>query len=220
MGGLLFLAFNNPNKADFEEINARTINLVEKDGRIRLVIANTKRSPGAVINDRLLYESGGRPGMIFFNEDGDECGGLIYSVRKIDGKYRASGILTFDRYDQDQVVGLQYSESEGKYVKARLTIWDRPETPITDFVDKKTAVDKLEGEKKIKALEEFRAAIKRGDFGSMRLFLGSRNKTSMVVLKDTQNRDRLKLYVDPDGKSALILLDENGDIIYRIPPEQ
>ena len=49
----------------FEEIDVERINVVEKDGRVRLVLANSARSPGAVSRGQLITRAGGRPGLIF-----------------------------------------------------------------------------------------------------------------------------------------------------------
>lgn len=217
---IFFVAFKKNSKPSFEEIDVERINIVEKDGKVRLVISNSERSPGAIINGRLLYEGGGRPGMIFFNAEGDECGGLTYNSGKKDNKYHAYGGLTFDRHDQDQVVGIRYSENQGKLVKSGLTVWDRPDTPITEILDRKQVIEKMEGEEKEKALEEFQKAIKRGEYGAVRLFCGSKNESAILSLKDSQSRDRLRLSVDPSGTPRLEFLDQNGEVIFNLPPEE
>jgi hypothetical protein len=219
-GALLFLAFTKDSKPSFAEIDVERINIVEKDGSFRLVISNKERSPGAIVNGRLLYKGGGRPGMIFFNSEGDECGGLTYNSGKKDGKYSAFGGITFDRYDQDQAVGLQYSEHQGKQVRAGLTIWDRPDTPITEIADKMEAIEKMQGEEKEKASKEFQEAAKRGEFGAVRLFAGSLNETATVSLKDSQSRDRLRLCVDSSGAAKLEFLNEKGEVIFSLPPKE
>ena len=46
--------------------------------------------------------------MIFFNDEGTENGGLTFSgQRGPDGRYRASTGMSFDQFDQDQVVVLR-----------------------------------------------------------------------------------------------------------------
>ena len=53
-----------------------------------------------------------------------EVGGLLYGARlRPDGASTPS--LTFDQYNQDQVVGVQYADtSEGRAYG--LNVWDRP----------------------------------------------------------------------------------------------
>ncbi len=69
-------------KPHFEEISVERINLVERDGRVRLVIANEARSPAVVLSGKTLSKPGGRAGMIFYNDEGDESGGLIFRRTK------------------------------------------------------------------------------------------------------------------------------------------
>ena len=61
-------------KQKFEEIDVERINIVEKDGRLRMVISNAQRQhPGSVDGKIIPRENGRSAGMIFFNERGDEC---------------------------------------------------------------------------------------------------------------------------------------------------
>jgi hypothetical protein len=45
------------------------------------------------------------------NEKGDECGGLGFSGDQKDGAASAGTLLAFERFRQDQTIGIQYSES-------------------------------------------------------------------------------------------------------------
>ena len=67
------------------------------------------------------------PGITFYNEKGDECGGLIYtSKEEADGKYVAGSLLALDKYNGDQVMGMQYEEAGNKRVVG-LHVWDQPD---------------------------------------------------------------------------------------------
>ena len=53
----------------FSEIDVERINVVEPDGKLRMVISNRPRSIGPVYKGRPFgYEGGSRPGMILFND--------------------------------------------------------------------------------------------------------------------------------------------------------
>src|SRR5690349_20445636 len=79
----------------FDEITVGRINVVEPDGRLKLVIANSARQAQSVVDGVVLAPNRTRPaGMIFFNDEGDEVGGLIFSGRKGDSGPDASGSLT------------------------------------------------------------------------------------------------------------------------------
>src|SRR5262245_6238639 len=66
-----------PQKQKFTEIDVERINIVEPDGNLRMVIANRPRSIGPIYKGKPFgYPGGTRPGIIFFNDEGTENGGL------------------------------------------------------------------------------------------------------------------------------------------------
>ena len=122
-----------PQKQKFGEIDVERINIVEPDGKLRLVISNRPRSIGPIYKGKPFgYKGGSRPGIIFFNDEGTENGGLtLTGKRGPDGKYRASTHMSFDQFDQDQIVVLNYSDENGNR-QAGLTFSDRTDKPIID----------------------------------------------------------------------------------------
>ena len=97
-------------KQKFGEIDVERINVVEKDGSTRLVISNRERSPGPIQRGKPFgYPVGGRAGMIFYNDEGTEDGGLIFNGKKENGQTHAVGSLTFDQYEQDQTIAFNTS---------------------------------------------------------------------------------------------------------------
>ena len=55
-------------KQKFEEIDVERINIVEKDGKLRMVISNEARQHPGIANGKVIERKGPRPpGMIFFN---------------------------------------------------------------------------------------------------------------------------------------------------------
>ena len=68
--------------AKFTEIDVERINVVEPDGKYRLVISNRPRSIGAVYKMQSFgYAGGNRPGLIWFNDEGTENGGMTFTGR-------------------------------------------------------------------------------------------------------------------------------------------
>ena len=66
----------------FEQINVERINLVEPDGTLRLVISNKALAPGIIIKGKEHpHPDRKSAGMIFFNDEGTENGGLIFGVK-------------------------------------------------------------------------------------------------------------------------------------------
>src|SRR5687768_8856401 len=108
-GTLLIAAFRQQEqKQRFGEIDVERINIVEPDGKLRMVISNRPRSIGPIYKGKPFgYAGGTRPGIIFFNDEGTENGGLTMTGRKNpDGTYASSLHMSFDQFNQDQVVVL------------------------------------------------------------------------------------------------------------------
>src|SRR5215813_15066483 len=115
-------------KTKFTEIDVERINIVEKDGKLKMVISNGERQHPGVVDGKTLSRTR-PPGLLFFNEKGDECGGLSFDGNQKDGAANAGALLAFDRFRQDQTVGIPYGESKGQYF-AGLRVWDRPDTSL------------------------------------------------------------------------------------------
>ena len=207
----------------FDVIDVERINVVEPDGKLRMTISNKERVPDPVINGKTY--TGARKGsksagIIFFNDDGDECGGLAYSGNAPGGLADAGGALLFDQFHQDQTVGIMYSQS-GDRRTAGLHVWDRPLTPASVVIDRMQAIDRMpDGPEKQKALDEIKQEVARGDLGMHRLFVGNNGDGSTgVTIADRQGKQRVALLVDQKNAAHLQFLDESGKVIYSIPPE-
>ena len=71
--------------AKFKEIDVERINVVEPDGKYRLVLSNRPRSIGPIYKGKPFgYPGGGRPGMIWFNDEGTENGGFGFTGSRCD----------------------------------------------------------------------------------------------------------------------------------------
>ncbi len=122
---LAFMQWRLPVRVD--EIDVERINIVEKDGTLKMVISNATRQHPGLIDGKSVPARQRPAGIIFFNDVGDECGGLVY-----EGAQKAAN-LTFsvDQYKNDQVMQLQYDEGLTGPHRSRaygLRLWDRPET--------------------------------------------------------------------------------------------
>src|SRR5215467_13940003 len=66
-------------KTTFEEITVQRINIVEPDGTLRMVISDKTRFPGIILKGQEHpHPSRKTAGMLFFNDEGTENGGLIF----------------------------------------------------------------------------------------------------------------------------------------------
>jgi hypothetical protein len=219
--GVLFLsgfAQQAEQKTKFGEIDVERVNVVEKDGKLDLVISNSDRMPPAIINGKTFPSNGGGhrgPGLLFYNGKGDEDGGLAFSSHtQPNGQYSASGQLMFDQYNNDQAVGIQYSDNNGKRT-AGLRVWDRSDTPLDVVMDKLKGLEGPARDAELKKLAEANM------IGAYRVFVGKLpDKSAQVILSDEKGRPRLNMSVDAAGVAKLVFLDENGKPTYSLPPDK
>jgi hypothetical protein len=200
-----------PRKAAFTEIDVQRINVREPDGTLRMTISNQALSPGLIIKGHEHpHPNRKTAGMLFFNEEGSENGGLIFDGREKDGRRSNGGSLTFDRYHQDQTIQI-VSNEDGPDRNAGLIVTDRPDGPM-DF----SAMDKV----RAAAEPERSALIKSANFGgSQRAFLGRANDgVSQLSLRDAQGRKRLVLAVAPEGEASIQFLDAEGKVVRTVTP--
>jgi hypothetical protein len=190
----------------FGTIDVQRINVREPDGTLRLVISDHALIPGIVVRDK-EFPHPNRPeaGMIFFNDEGIENGGLVFDGGIKDGKPTNGGSLTFDRYMQDQTLQLISTEN-GKDRRAGVAITDRPDQPL-DIAAGFRIRNMPAGAARETAIAQ------AGASRAQRAWLGrSENGEVALILSDPQGRPRLKLGVGNDGEPSVALLDASGKI--------
>ena len=215
---LILLAFAGfAQRPQFREIDVQRINVVEPNGTTRMVISNKTRAPDAVLGGKTFKRQGGNSaGLIFYNEEGDEDGGLVFSGATRNGRYEAGEALLFDQYHQDQVVGIQYSDDNGSR-SAGLQVWDRSDIPAAETLERGQAIARMpEGPEKIAARERLRAS--GAWHAPVRVFVGrDRSKSAVVDLTDPTGSTRARLLVDSLGAARLEFLDASGRVVYVVP---
>lgn len=201
-------------KQKFEEIDVERINIVEKDGKLRMVISNQERQHPGIVNGKIIKRDGPRPpGMIFFNHLGDEMGGFIFGDNGGKGHF---GSLTWDKVRNDQTMGFRYLESDNGTYQSGLEMWQQPNIPSDVMLAKYEAASKIADETKRKAA--IQAMIDNNELTTNRLFFGKRRDNSMMLLmSDIKGRPRIRMQVAPDGTPKLDFLDEAGKVIYSLP---
>ena len=197
------------------EINVERINVVDASGTLRMVIANKDRMHPGVLDGKTIDRPRPVAGMIFFNDEGDEVGGLTYTGQDRNGVRSANAGLMFDQLKQDQTIGFSYSEGNGRRT-AGFQVWDRPETRLSELIDQLNTANKItDRAERDKALAAIRAAAPPAP---RRLFIGKNaDRASVVALADAQGRTRLTLTVDPTGNPRVEILDEAGKVVARLP---
>ena len=76
---LLVTAALRPKLSRFEEIDVQRINLREPDGTLRMTIFSAARAPGMIVKGHeYRHPTRQSAGLLFFNDEGTENGGLIF----------------------------------------------------------------------------------------------------------------------------------------------
>jgi hypothetical protein len=213
----------SPRKVtNFDEINVHRINVVEPDGKPRVIISNRKSMAGIYwAGKEYRHATRDNGGFLFFNDDGTEVGGMIFSNRKQGEHYSASSSLLFDHYNQQEALGLVYGEEDGKR-EAGLRVWDQPKEslfPLVEMNDKMARAATDEERAKIKKEMEAKVKTMTGPFFGERLFAGKQLGSSVLKLNDGKGRTRLVLKVSESGEPSVEFLDEAGKVRKRITPE-
>jgi len=215
----LFTGAAKSRKTSFEEIDVQRINVVEPDGTVKLVLSSKALFPG------ILYKGKEYPhpnrktaGILFFNDEGTENGGLIYGGAKdANGKVSSYGHLSFDQYDQDQVFTIDASEEQGNR-SVRLSVWDRPDYSIAELLALQDRIKNMSEDQQKAESSKF---FSQHESAHPRLFLGKSDNGSVSLrLNDKQGRERLILEVAPDGSPVVRFLDQNGQETGRLPIEK
>jgi hypothetical protein len=219
-----FFIFNMYRKSQnltVEQLTAKRINIIEPNGQPRLVLSNMEKSPENLAYGKPYGIPGGnRPGIIFYNDDATECGGLVFTGRKdSSGKYFASGHFSFDQYNQNQVLYFQYLDDNGER-KTGLYVDDWHNSPdFPDFRNQYKATEKLpaspERDAKLKQLLE---PDNEDPAYAHRVFIGKdSDKSALINLADERGKTRIQLKVDSTGAAKINFLDSAGKVVYSLP---
>jgi hypothetical protein len=207
---MVFLFFQQSHgKEHFKEIDVERINVVESNGALRMVISNQKRQHPGAMGGKMLVARERSAGMIFFNDEGDECGGLIY-----DGSQKQSSMVySVDQYKNDQIMQLQYSQdsSSGKPVRSYgLKMWDRSdELPLGSLIRLNDSLQNLHNTSIQK--DYLQKLQSEGLLGIQRLFLGKTPAGEVgLFIKDDKGRLRLNIGLGSTNNIILQMLDTNG----------
>jgi hypothetical protein len=208
----------------FKTINVERINIVEPDGTVKMVITNANDFPtgSEAVNGRIVNKTRKkRSGMLFFNEEGMESGGLIYDGRK-DGEGHSSGLsLTYDQYDGDQVMQLittDAAKGDKRSVSSALVFNDRPEKETqlktAEIMDElENITDSAERRKKYMAYRE------QGFLGGApRVMLGkTRSENNGLFLFAKDGSPRAMFYVDNNDEVKFDIYNAKGEVVHSLP---
>src|SRR5690625_4394 len=216
LAAVLLTGAKSERSASFETLDVERINLREPDGRLRMVMTSSARFPGVIIRGEEHEHPHGRDqaGMLFFNDEETEQGGLIFAGRKNDDGNVESGLsLTFDRYEQDQQLQLLGMDYHGQAF-AGMMVNDRPERSIVEDLKEAGALEAMPDDERAALMKKRQA---ENYYGAPRYYAGkSDDSNSIVQLSDASGTPRLSLVVTPDGDASISFLDDKGEVVRTI----
>jgi len=212
--GYLFLSDRNSSK----ELVLEKLTIVESDGTRSLIIANSEKLPGSIIGEH-RGDSRGAPGMLFYNHKGNETGGLIFDSFKEDSTYYNYQHLSFDQFDNDQVIALTNNESNGFHRKGLMINQLPYDKNLYDFF---RSVDSILLANPNLTREQARRKMvginySKGRGMIQRLFVGSENGKSKIQMNDTKGTVRIEMGIDPTTeKGFIVFYNSEGNEVNRI----
>lgn len=224
MTALLLFAFKTNENQKFGTIDVERINIVEADGTVKMIITNVAQFPNGetIINDKPINKNRKkRSGMLYFNEDGLECGGLIYDGAKNENGHSSGLSLTYDRYDGDQVMQLLTSDTEigdKRNVSSALMFSDRTANASREETNKIfAALDSIK-DKKLRR-QKYREYSDQGLIGGTpRILLGkTRGKKNGLFLFGNNGKPKAQFYVDKNNNVKLEVYDDEGNVTNSWP---
>jgi hypothetical protein len=224
MAVVLLFAFKTNENQKFGTIDVERINIVEADGTVKMIITNVEQFPNGEtkINDMATNKNRKkRSGMLYFNEDGLECGGLIYDGAKNEKGHSSGLSLTYDRYDGDQVMQLLTTDEERgdeRRVSSVLMFSDRTANVSREEHDKIMAeIDSIK-DKKLRR-KKYREYADQGLIGGTpRIMLGKTgSQNNGLFLFGDNGKTKAMFYVDKSNNVKLEVYDDKGNVTNSWP---
>lgn len=192
-----------------KELNVERINIREADGTIKMVLSNKSRQHPGRMNGKDNQAREREAGLIFFNTDGDECGGLVY-----DNDRKSAGMAySIDKFRDDQIMQLQYMEdTRNKKRKYGLQFWTYgKEDAFGERGERYQALLKL------KSRQDRDSALKKmeneGLLATDRMFIGKTFRDELgLFISDERGRPRIRIYVTKDNRAVMETIDESGKV--------
>jgi hypothetical protein len=207
----------------FKVIDAERVNIREKNGTLKAALSN---SAGFNVGQRAKQGPVRLSGLMFYNEEGEETGGLVYFGKAIPGGQDSDVTLTMDQFRNDQNVYLHHEEfkdTQGLRIEDGLAIsahpdWTNAKVEYETYAELEKLTPELRDELQLKSLQA-------GKIGSRRLFFGVQRgikerepyDDAGVFIKNKWGRIAIKLYVDNNNKPHFEIYDPLGkSIVYEL----
>lgn len=176
-----------PSSATFDTLTVQRLNVVDPDGKTRLVLANTTHFPGAILRGKEYPRSiHSTAGLLFFDEGGNEIGGI--GLTKLGTDNVAN--LTFDYGYQptDGVYTIRRESVDGRHWQAGFGVSDR---------------------------RSYKAGPINSSQGTPRIALIDKDQEAQLVISDADGHPRIRLAVPKSGEPKIEMLNAQGVVVYQ-----
>jgi hypothetical protein len=163
------------------------INVVDAQGKTRLVMANSARFPDVKVRGKVSKRSiNDAAGLVFYDVNGEETGGV--ALARLGGENVAN--LTFDYTYQltDGIRMIKRESADGARWHAGFEIFDR---------------------------RPYVAGEIESSQGVQRVALVDEDHNAQLVISDRHGRARIRIGVDATGTPTIAMLDQDGKVVYR-----
>jgi hypothetical protein len=172
--------------ATYDTLTVQRINLVDPDGKMRLIIANSARMPGAIRDGKTYARSiDNAAGLLFLDTRGNETGGL--ATAKLGSDDMTGFIFDCTYQDTDCIRMWKRESTDGTRLRESFDIFDR--RPYTGRMESSQ--------------------------GIQRITLGDENQNAQLLISDPQGRPRIRIGVDKAGEPSIVMLSPEGKEVYR-----
>lgn len=212
--GLCSFSFKKVERRDVgvvKELTAQRINIVNPQGKLRMVLSNSElQSPGKM-NGEQLADRKRQQGIIFFNKDEDEVGGLVFDNGGL--------VLSVDKWKRDQIMQLQYFEGENEVAKYGLQLWDQGgELGFMERIAVRDSLMKLRFNDS--EIEEIMTKMNGRPLMPTRMFAGKSFADEVgLFINDKEGKNRLKIFVGKDGNAYIKAYNKQGKEVSLLNPE-
>ena len=210
-----FSSFDRKEKIEkFDELVVKKITVVGENNLPRMVLSNETRQHPGRMNGKEWAKRERPSGIIFFNNDGDECGGIVYQTKEKDGKIISGMSFTMDNYKDDQVIQIMNDEyyANGKsFIERGISINQFPDGSNIDVRNAKLEALKSISDEKERRLKIRELMQKEGSVN--RLFIGkTKGNSSGLFLSGPDGKPKMMIYVDEKGYPKIQTFNDNGEM--------
>lgn len=213
---LVFVLFEVlSKKTSNDEITVKRINVVGEDETLRMVISNETRQHSGRIEGQDFPQRDRPAGILFFNNEGNESGGIISQVSSKDGRTSSGMSFTMDRYNNDQVIQILNNETYENGIEQIQRGFLVSEFPRgAKFFNLNNEYEQIKKITDEKVRRDKTMDLLRREGAKKRIYLGkSFDNEAGLTLYDQSGEPRLKIFIDDKGQPKIEYAGNDGQMI-------